>query len=541
VVSLKAAAERYVRDVLPKKGQATQRLNIRELANLLEFFSDARESIESIKPIMVRQYLDWRAKQVRDEKIAANAERQKKGRKQMVMTGTEGHVPANREKALLSHIWNYARETGLTSLATPCAGIKGFKEAGRDAYIDDAIYSAVWDVAEPGLRDAMDLAYLSAQRKADVLKFSRSDLKDEQLTVVQNKTGKRLRVSVEGQLAAVIERINKRKVAGIALVRNDKGERMTEYMLRGRIRPREARGCGKISTSKSRRGSVPVPRLARKGRHGQRRKRRDGRGPGAARALDLGNDGTLRTASTRQAGEAYQIDFLRKRYRFAEIEIPAEKLEPACLLVLRAGIEPARLTAGDFKSPVSTNFTIGATQRSIMTQAAHSCHTDNNALQRTTSPPAHFAHHLRRIMHQLANVLAAPVLEPQHDGTEQPPRGQPCQHQHRARHHQHAQRGRRAVQHGQDTGGLEQRGPPAVQRHQQQRSQQRCRADRAGQAHQRFAPGARPHEQKSQRGGGRAGADGQRQQLDQRGSTEGGRIGNRHVGLAGGGGNKRMD
>jgi integrase len=233
VVSFKDAADSYVRSVIPKKAPETQKLNLRELANLLAFFGDARESIESIKPIMVRQYLDWRAKQVRDEKMAANAERVKSGRTPVAMTGTEGHVPANREKALLSHIWNFARETGLTNLANPCAGIKGFKEAGRDAYIDDAIYSAVWDVAEPGLRDAMDLAYLSAQRKADVLKFSRTDLKDDQLTVVQNKTGKRLRVSVEGQLATVIERINRRKVAGIALVCNDKGERMTEFMLRG--------------------------------------------------------------------------------------------------------------------------------------------------------------------------------------------------------------------------------------------------------------------------------------------------------------------
>lgn len=69
----------------------------------------------------------------------------------------------------------------------------------------------------------MDIAYLSTQRKADVLKFDRTDLKDEQLTVVQNKTGKRLRVSVEGQLAAVVERINRRKVTGLALVAMRRG------------------------------------------------------------------------------------------------------------------------------------------------------------------------------------------------------------------------------------------------------------------------------------------------------------------------------
>jgi len=79
----------------------------------------------------------------------------------------------------------------------------------------------------------MDIAYLSAQRKGDLLGFKRSDLKDGHLPVEQNKTGKKIRISVEGQLEAVVNRINSRKVAGIALLCNDKGERMTEFMLRG--------------------------------------------------------------------------------------------------------------------------------------------------------------------------------------------------------------------------------------------------------------------------------------------------------------------
>ena len=92
-----------------------------------------------------------------------------------------------------------------------------------------------------------------------------------------------------------------------------------------------------------------------------------------------------------------------------------------CGLVLRAGIEPARLAAADFKSAVSTNFTTGAAQRNIMTQAGRSCHTDNTVPRHLPTP--HLPHHLRRIMDQLADVLAAPPLQPQHDGAQPPPGG----------------------------------------------------------------------------------------------------------------------
>ena len=61
-----------------------------------------------------------------------------------------------REKALLSHIINKAREWGYTDAPNPCQGVKGFKESGRDRYVTDAEFQAVWDKAGPTLRDAMD-------------------------------------------------------------------------------------------------------------------------------------------------------------------------------------------------------------------------------------------------------------------------------------------------------------------------------------------------------------------------------------------------
>lgn len=206
LITFRHVAECYVRDVLHTKGAETQKDNLRELKKLYTFFDESKVALDSIEPLHIRQYLVFRV---------------------------SAKVRANREKALFSHIWNFARETGLTSKSNPCAGVKGHKETGRNVYIDDAIYSVVWEVAEPHLRDAMDLAYLTGQRPADVRKMSQSDIKGGAVSVLQNKGGKLLRVSVEGELASVIDRINAKKVVGMPLAAKEDGQRLTKAMLRG--------------------------------------------------------------------------------------------------------------------------------------------------------------------------------------------------------------------------------------------------------------------------------------------------------------------
>jgi hypothetical protein len=106
---------------LPTKAPLTQRDNLIQLSKLCKFFDAPPAPLDEITPQHIRQYLDWR-------KTAP--------------------VRANREKALLSHIFNKARDWGYTAAPNPCAGVKGFTERGRDAYIEDAIYKAVWDAAD---------------------------------------------------------------------------------------------------------------------------------------------------------------------------------------------------------------------------------------------------------------------------------------------------------------------------------------------------------------------------------------------------------
>lgn len=184
ILTFRHVAERYMADVVPAKAVRTQADNRREVAKLLEFFDDPPAPLEAIRPVNVRQYLTWRS---------------------------AAPVRANREKALLSAIWNFARDKGYTALPNPCAGIKGYRERGRDAYVEDADYAAIWEAADVCLRDAMDLAYLTGQRPADVLRLSEMDVRDGALQVRQGKTGAKLRIEIAGELAGVLERIRERK------------------------------------------------------------------------------------------------------------------------------------------------------------------------------------------------------------------------------------------------------------------------------------------------------------------------------------------
>jgi integrase len=163
------------------------------------------------KPVHIRQYYDCRK----------NAK-----------------IGANREKALFSHIGNMARNWGYTDQPNPCAGIKGFTEKGRaEIYIEEDKFLAVHNAASQPLKDELDLAYLTGQRPSDVLNMTESDIRDNSINIIQRKTGKKLRISIEGELAKLIDRIHARnttfKVHSLQLIVDSHGQPFTYHMLRG--------------------------------------------------------------------------------------------------------------------------------------------------------------------------------------------------------------------------------------------------------------------------------------------------------------------
>lgn len=209
--TLETVFARYEREIIPTKRARTQRDNRGELKSLRKFF-DPAPPLEVVKPLHVRQFLDWRGKAAKTR--------------------------ADREKALLSHAWNKAREWGYTDRENPCRGVEGFNLPGRDEYVEDAVYQALYDVGDVMVCDAMDLAYLAGQRVCDTLELSTASIVDGCLRLRQSKGGKRLRIAIEGQLATVLARIDARpavqpkdakvvRLRSPRLVRAESGQHLT--------------------------------------------------------------------------------------------------------------------------------------------------------------------------------------------------------------------------------------------------------------------------------------------------------------------------
>jgi integrase len=216
--TFRGIAARYRKEVFPTKAFQTQKDNEKELAKLEAVFGAM--PIDAIKPYHIKRYLDERGKTAK--------------------------VRANRERALFSHVFNFARQYGYTDAPNPCAGIKGHKETGRDRYVEHEEFLAVWEKAHYTVQDAMDLAYLTGQRPADLLKFNRSDIRNGELYLVQNKTGKSLRIAIMGELQILIGRILSREhqvMGGDALLQDGNGQRLTYGALRTRFdKARKAAG-----------------------------------------------------------------------------------------------------------------------------------------------------------------------------------------------------------------------------------------------------------------------------------------------------------
>lgn len=202
--------DRYEREIVPTKAIRTQRDNHTMLVWLRKVFDGV--NIDAITPQHIAQYRDRR--------------------------GAKAPVRANRELALLSHVWNLAREWGYTAKENPVKGVRKNKETPRDFYADDAVYFAVYAAASQEVKDAMDLSYYTGQRPADVLKMRIVDVQDGALEVRQNKTGKKLRILLDGtELGKVIDRIrtSRGKVQSWYLLATSDGKALNPWTLRKRF------------------------------------------------------------------------------------------------------------------------------------------------------------------------------------------------------------------------------------------------------------------------------------------------------------------
>lgn len=209
---MKYAFDQYERDILPKKKPSTQRENRLCLSQLRPVFDSV--AINAITPQHIARYRDARSAPVR----------------------------ANREIALFSHVFNMAREWGFTKQDNPCRGVRKNKEKPRDYYAEADVWDAVLEAGSEALRDAMNLAYLSGQRPADVLKMNKGDIRNDELHVRQNKTQHtlRIRLHVDGlptELGSCVDQLLTRQVKSMSgeLICTEDGRPLTAKMLRDRF------------------------------------------------------------------------------------------------------------------------------------------------------------------------------------------------------------------------------------------------------------------------------------------------------------------
>lgn len=194
-------ADRWEREAIHKgrrkpRSQKTQYEFRAALKHLWKAFKGAE--LDQIKPKHVRQYLDRRT----------------------------AKVSANREVAVLSIIWNWARAKGLTDQANPCIGIDRNPENARTVYVTDEQFQEVYGRGDYVLQDAMDLLRVTSHSPSDVLRLTRTDIRAGTLTVRRGKTSKLVRFRIEGTLKTVLERIQARDraVSSVYLIADKRGQ-----------------------------------------------------------------------------------------------------------------------------------------------------------------------------------------------------------------------------------------------------------------------------------------------------------------------------
>lgn len=140
------------------------------------------------------------------------------------MAGPGSH---NAFIALMGIIYTFARRRGKTELE-PVKDIPKMDIGEHEAWPEHVLEAGL--VAKHNrTRLAVHLLYFTGQRIGDVMKMRWSDVKDDTVYVVQQKTGKKLRIPLHSELKAELDRTPKR---GVTIITQESGQQMTPQRVR---------------------------------------------------------------------------------------------------------------------------------------------------------------------------------------------------------------------------------------------------------------------------------------------------------------------
>jgi len=133
---------------------------------------------------------------------------------------------ANRFVAVLSHAYTMALEWGLCDQHPIKNNIRKYSVKPRDRYLEDWELEESLSVAPKIIRAYVTVKQLTGLRKGDMLSIKLSDLKEDGIHIIQNKTGKKMIIEWTDELLDAIENAKKvpYKVGSIWLFHTNRGQ-----------------------------------------------------------------------------------------------------------------------------------------------------------------------------------------------------------------------------------------------------------------------------------------------------------------------------
>jgi len=162
-LTLDTVFTRYLKNETPKKADATQKSDTAAMKHLAAALGDMAPG--KVKAHHVAAYIDQR--------------------------GKTAPVRANRERALLGHVFTKCRHWGIIDQNPAAALYYRNPEYPRDRYVTDAELWRASRLASPLIRYVMWLVALTGLRRSDVLSLRWGDFSDEGLTVTLSKSKRR--------------------------------------------------------------------------------------------------------------------------------------------------------------------------------------------------------------------------------------------------------------------------------------------------------------------------------------------------------------
>ena len=191
---------RYLKEIVPTLAVRTQIDRQKEINNLKEVFENMHP--DKVIPQDIYKYMDLRKAPVR----------------------------ANRERSVLSSVFNYAIRWGLAD-RNPCRDVKPHPEKPRDRYVEDWEFWAIHDIAPLPVQLAMSIAVATGAAQGIILNLTYRDCKEDGLYLPMRKGGKPVILDWTPELKELVEQCKaiRTTIKSVYLICNRHGQKYTSH------------------------------------------------------------------------------------------------------------------------------------------------------------------------------------------------------------------------------------------------------------------------------------------------------------------------